>query len=101
MDAGPCDRCGQRPRLLPTCGPDGLPGLCRSCARTLGTTAWCDGHQDEAEVALRWASSLPDHWDVTVTLWWVATGEIRVASLVDLRADERLPATVRAALSAG
>ena len=99
VDAGPCDRCGQLPRLLPTCGPDGLPGVCRPCAEELGTDAWCDGHLAEAEESLAWTAALPDHWDVAVTLWWLATGEVRLGSLVDLRADERLPAPVRRALT--
>lgn len=99
MDAGSCDRCGQLPRLLPTCGPDGLAGVCRPCAQELGTDAWCDGHLDDAEAALRWAAALPPHWDVAVTLWWVATGEVRLETLVGLRADGRLAPPVRAALA--
>lgn len=75
--------------------------MCRPCARELGTAAWCDGHLADAEAALRWADGLPDHWDLAVTLWWVATGEVRLDSLVDLRADERLPGAVRAALGPG
>jgi hypothetical protein len=99
VDAGPCDRCRDLPRLLPTCGPDGFPGVCRPCAEALGVDAWCDGHLEDAEAALAWAAALPAHWDLAVTLWWVATGEVRLDSLVDLRADDRLPATVRDALS--
>lgn len=76
VDAGPCDRCSDRPRLLPTCGPDGHPGLCAGCAATLGVDAWCDGHHDEGAEALAWAASLPGHVDLAVTLWWVATGEV-------------------------
>jgi hypothetical protein len=98
VDAGACDRCGQLPRLLPTCGPDGLPGVCRPCARDLGTDAWCDGHLEEATASLRWADALPDHWDLAVTLWWVATGEVRLEQLVPLRDDHRLAPGVRAAL---
>jgi hypothetical protein len=33
-----------------------------------------------------------------VTLWWVATGEVRLDTLVDLRRDDRLPASLREAL---
>jgi hypothetical protein len=73
--------------------------VCRACAEVLGTDAWCDGHQAEARAALAWAAALPAHWDVAVTLWWVATGEVRLDSLVDLRRDHRLAAPVRAALS--
>lgn len=77
MDAGACDRCQQRPRLLPTCGPDGYPGLCAGCAADLGVDAWCDGHQGEAEASLAWAADLPAYVDTVITLWWVATGEVR------------------------
>lgn len=84
VDAGACDRCGQRPRLLPTCGPDGDPGLCAGCAATLGVDAWCDGHLDEATEALAWSAGLPAHVDLAVTLWWVATGEVQLdPSLLD------------------
>lgn len=82
VDAGPCDRCGELPRLLPTCGPVAWPALCRSCGGQVGLEAWCDGHQDEGRWALAWATSLPDHWDRAVTLWWVATGEIALDALV-------------------
>jgi hypothetical protein len=101
VDAGACDRCGHLPRLLPTCGPEGLAGVCRPCARELGTAAWCDGHLADAEAALSWADGLPDHWDLVVTLWWIATGEARLDSLVDLRADGRLPAGLRHSLGTG
>jgi hypothetical protein len=98
VDAGPCDRCRDHPRLLPTCGPDGWPGLCRPCALGLGVDAWCDGHLDDAVAELAWARQLPDHWDVAVTLWWIATGEVRPGSVVDLRDTRGLAAPVRAEL---
>jgi hypothetical protein len=101
VDAGPCDRCGELPRLLPTCGPAGLAGVCRPCATELGTDGWCGGHLDEAHAALTWAEALPSHWDLAVTLWWVATGEVRLERLVDLRRDARLPPSLREALRAG
>jgi hypothetical protein len=82
VDAGPCDRCGQRPRLLPTCGPTPWPALCRDCADGVGLEAWCDGHADDGRAALAWARTLPSHWDVAVTVWWVATGELALESLV-------------------
>lgn len=84
MDAGPCDRCRDHPRLLPTCGPAGHPGLCRRCALEVGDEAWCDGHRDEARDLLGWAAALPDHTDLVVTLWWIGTGEVQLASLADL-----------------
>jgi hypothetical protein len=101
VDAGACDRCGDHPRLLPTCGPAGDLGLCRRCALEVGTEAWCDGHQDEARDLLGWAAALPDHVDLVVTLWWVSTGEVKLGTLVDL-ADtavlRELPDPVREAL---
>lgn len=103
VDAGPCDRCGGPPRLLPTCGPDGLPGVCRDCAEVLGDDGWCDGHLEEGRAARRWAATLPQRWADLVVLWWVATGEVRIdpdrlRTAVDLGA---LPPPVRAALPPG
>jgi hypothetical protein len=85
VDAGNCDRCGRAPRLLPTCGPSGADAVCRDCARALGDGGWCDGHLEEGRAARRWASQLPDRWADAVTLWWVATGELKPdPSLIDL-----------------
>jgi hypothetical protein len=81
VDAGPCDRCGDAPRLLPTCGPAGHVALCRDCALDLGDEAWCEGHAAEGDEARRWAAELPGSWAQTVTLWWFATGEL---SSIDL-----------------
>ncbi len=78
VDAGTCDRCGQRPRLLPTCGPAGWPALCRPCAAEVGDDGWCDGHLDEGRAARAWADALPDRWADVVVAWWVATGEVRL-----------------------
>lgn len=78
VDAGPCDRCRLLPRLLPTCGPDSPGALCRDCAEVLGDDAWCDGHRDEGRAARAWAARLPARWADVVTLWWVATGEVRL-----------------------
>ena len=100
VDAGTCDRCGGPPRLLPTCGPDAWPGLCRACALSVGLAAWCDGHREEGRTALRWAVALPDHWDVAVVLWWVATGELRDAEVRALSDRDDLPPAVRALLPA-
>lgn len=85
VDAGTCDRCGQAPRLLPTCGPAGFEALCRDCALELGDQAWCDGHAAEGEAARDWAAALPPSWGQTVTLWWYATGELRSTGLTDDR----------------
>lgn len=76
VQAGQCDRCGGRPRLLPTCGPVAWPAICRSCALEVGTDAWCDGHVDQARDLLAWARALPAWWGDAVVLWWVATGEV-------------------------
>jgi hypothetical protein len=78
--AGPCDRCGEAPRLLPTCGPAGAAAVCRDCGRALGDDGWCDGHREEGATARAWAEGLPERWADLVTLWWVATGEVRVVA---------------------
>lgn len=77
VDAGPCDRCGTSPRLLPTCGPGGGRAVCRTCAFELGDDGWCEGHRDDGAAARAWAAALPERWADAVTLWWVATGEVR------------------------
>jgi hypothetical protein len=76
VDAGTCDRCHLHPRLLPTCGPGVAGAICRDCAEELGDDAWCDGHLDDGRAARAWAAALPDRWEDTVILWWVATGEL-------------------------
>jgi hypothetical protein len=81
VDAGACDRCGDAPRLLPTCGPAAGGALCRDCALEVGDDGWCAGHADEGDAARRWASALPDSWAQTVVLWWFATGELRSVEL--------------------
>lgn len=78
VDAGPCDRCGNAPRLLPTCGPSVAGAVCRDCAEVLGEAGWCDGHIEDGREARAWARHLPDRWADAVTLWWVATGEVRL-----------------------
>ncbi len=77
VEAGPCDRCGIAPRLLPTCGPAGADAVCRDCAVELGDDGWCDGHVEEGREDRAWAAELPDRWADAVTLWWIATGEVR------------------------
>lgn len=101
VDAGACDRCGALPRLLATCGPTAAPAMCRACVLDVGPAAWCDGHEDEARRALRWARDLPDHWDVAVTLWWVASGELRSIEPRALRRTDTLPDEVRSLLRGG
>jgi hypothetical protein len=92
VDAGNCDRCDERPRLLPTCGPAGWAALCRPCAAEVGDDGWCDGHLDEGRAARAWAAALPDRWADVVVAWWVATGEVR------LDPDDAVP-RIRAALA--
>lgn len=52
--------------------------VCRDCAETLGDAGWCDGHVAEGREARTWARHLPDRWADAVTLWWIATGEVRL-----------------------
>ena len=76
--AGRCDRCGEHPRLLPTCGASGFEALCRDCGLELGDEAWCEGHRDDGDRARSWAMALPEDWAAAVVLFWVATGELRL-----------------------
>lgn len=76
--AGDCDRCGVRPRVLGTCGPVAWEALCRDCVLDVGLDAWCGGHADEGRSRLAWVEGLPPEWAKVCTLWWVATGEVRV-----------------------
>ena len=98
VDAGTCGRCGERPRLLPTCGPDAPEALCRDCAFELGDDAWCDGHRDDGAAARAWADALPDRWADAVMLWWVATGEVRWDPATLAATAEPWPPPVRAAI---
>jgi hypothetical protein len=79
VEAGECDRCGGEARLVTTCGPGAALMLGRRCAAELGEEAWCAGHVDEARQALRWLAGLPPEADAVARLWWVATGEVRLA----------------------
>jgi hypothetical protein len=97
VDAGRCDACDERPRLLPTCGTAGAAALCRDCAFAAGDDGWCSGHRDDGREARRWAAALPDRWADIVLLWWIATGEVRVSS-ADQIAREGLPVDVLALL---
>ena len=76
VEAGECDRCGQEARLVMTCGPAAWRYLGRTCVRTLGTAAWCDGHADTAITAAAALAALPAEADTVARLWWVATGEV-------------------------
>jgi hypothetical protein len=97
VDAGPCDACGDAPRVLPTCGPSGSDALCPACALDRGPEAWCDGHRDEGRAARSWAAALPERWRDLVVLWWVATGEVRPAA-TSAPDPTGLPPAVTAAL---
>lgn len=98
VDAGTCDRCGDQPRLLPTCGPGAPEALCRDCADASGDDAWCDGHRDDGREARAWADSLPERWADAVVLWWVATGELRWDPATMASAADPWPDAVRAAI---
>lgn len=78
VEAGECDRCGQHPRCVPTCGPVAWTSLCADCAVDVGDDGWCDGHVDDGAAHRAWARDLPSQWPTLVRLWWVATGETRV-----------------------
>lgn len=97
VDAGECDRCGRHPRFVPTCGPTSVEAVCPVCATEAGISLWCEGHAGTGRSVLAALSSLPEEWDVATRLWWVATGEVRLDTLV-LPPAARLPAGVRAAL---
>ena len=99
VDAGQCDRCDDRPRLVPTCGPVAWRALCRDCVLEVGLDAWCDGHADDGREVLTWAADLPPWWGEASVLWWVATGEVDAGTAA---LDPRgLPAAVRGALPQG
>jgi hypothetical protein len=95
VEAGECDACGLEPRLVQTCGP-GPVYLGRRCAAAAGTAAWCAGHEDEADAALRTLAALPAEADDVARMWWVATGEVAV----DVAWDPALRRTAEA-LTAG
>lgn len=77
VDAGTCGRCGDRPRVVETCGPAPARTLCVDCILAVGDDGWCDGHAEVAARARAWASAAPPWWADAVTLWWIATGEVR------------------------
>lgn len=82
---------------MPTCGPAVAEAVCPTCALDVGLDLWCDGHGATGEAVLAAVRSLPPEWDVATRLWWVATGEVRLGTLV-LPRDDRLPRGVTAAL---
>lgn len=75
VDAGECDRCGLQPRWIATCGAQPWAQICPDCVMALDTTAFCDGHHDDAVAHLEAACRLPDDWATITRLAWVATGE--------------------------
>lgn len=98
VEAGECDRCGQRPRLLPTCGPVRWTAVCRDCAREVGDDAWCEGHAELGRELRRWAAELPPEWAAVCRAWWIATGEVRLDPSLAEDLGGALPAPVRALL---
>ena len=95
VDAGPCDRCDDRPRLVATCGPAAWRALCRTCVLDVGLDAWCDGHAEDGREHLAWAADLPPWWADATVLWWVATGEVQG---LPAHLDPALPGPIRTAL---
>lgn len=79
VEAGECDGCGAEARLVMTCGPGAEVFLGRRCATSAGADAWCAGHSDQAEDALKWLEDLPAEADTVARLYWVATGEVTMA----------------------
>lgn len=86
VTAGECDICSHEARLVRPCGPPpsalgtaATPewALGRVCARSIGVSGWCSGHEDEATATLEWLANLPPNADVIARLWWVACGEVR------------------------
>ncbi len=98
VEAGRCQACDVRPRLLPTCGPGMPDAVCRDCALQLGEDGWCEGHQAAGEAARGWASALPERWADLVVAWWVTTGEVRADAWPGLDTSA-LPSELRRALS--
>ncbi len=89
VDAGECDRCGDQPRWVATCGAQPWPAICRDCLLELGTEAFCDGHRRDALDHVAAARALPDEWATITRLAWIASGEVRagddwVALVTDL-----------------
>ncbi|MFP5310700.1 MAG: hypothetical protein ACLGIR_14100 [Actinomycetes bacterium] len=79
VDAGECDRCRARPRIVRGCGPSTPGSLCAECVAALGVDeVWCDGHEAEGREVLAHLARLPADWAEHVRLWWVATGEVRL-----------------------
>ena len=99
VDAGTCDRCGLRPRVVATCGPVPFRTLCVDCVLAVGDEGWCDGHGDVAGAARAWARAAPPWWADAVVLWWISTGEVRPGAATTVDPD-RLPAAVVAQLPA-
>ena len=79
VEAGECDRCGHEARLVTTCGPTRWAALGRRCAAEVGPQAWCEGHAADAVRWLEQLAALPDEADTVARVWWVATGEVRLA----------------------
>ena len=97
VDAGACDRCGDAPRVVATCGPAPARTLCVDCVLDVGVDGWCDGHADVAAHVRSWAAAVPPWWADAVVLWWIATGEVRTTP--GLLGDvDALPTSVRVLL---
>lgn len=100
VDAGPCDRCGDAPRLVSPCGPVPWRGLCPDCLVAVGREAFCVGHADEADDLVARARALPATWATLVRLAWVARGEVRADGAFLAEAAATLRSTPMAELLA-
>ena len=101
VDAGECDRCGHQPRWVPTCGAQPWAQVCRDCVLELGTSAFCDGHHDDAVAYLATARTMPPDWATITRLAWVATGEVTAddAWITLVAAESSTPGVRRALLA--
>lgn len=84
IDAGPCGACGVAPAVVAVCGPVGFQSVCATCCVDATEELFCAGHAEDAAYAKAYCTSLPDNWAQCVLLWWIATGEIQVADVLDL-----------------
>lgn len=65
--------------MVTTCGPTTWEALGRRCVAEVAVRAWCDGHADDGARRLARLADLPAEADTVARLWWVATGEVRMA----------------------
>jgi len=98
VDAGPCGACGVKPALVAVCGPVAFQSVCATCCVDSNEELFCAGHAEDAAYAKTYCTSLPSNWVQCVLLWWVATGEIQVADVLDVDTLVNQPGTQRASV---